>query len=419
MKQFPIFLLIASLFSFLHSEPKKDSKKDLEKIVIWEGQLNAIYKERGKVHLYLPYNPEYIGRDFSEIKENLLKIKYFPIRQKGTEKKIGVLEVLYVEPIRTIPKGKNLDHEVTVWGDLKLRKKNYQKIISNDFYIALNRFETAYVDPSETGFYNDAVTPKASSIIHPKDKKEMILIPMGEFIYGQGSTGDSDDYNPAFKSPGLDTFADTGDYYIDKYEVTNLEYSRYLRETGAKPPSYWLKGEIPSGKEDHPVISLSYRDAEGYAKWAGKRLPTELEWEKAARGPGFKKTLNRDETYTYEITTRKYPFGNRYDSQLCNCKNNGANDTISVYDLPTKGASYYGVIGMCGNAPEWTSTWYEPYTGHHFESPLSGKVVKVVRGGSFMDSPKKCTAYSRSYGGLPNLKSDYRAGLRLVIDKLD
>ncbi|MCX7999620.1 MAG: formylglycine-generating enzyme family protein, partial [Leptospiraceae bacterium] len=91
--------------------------------------------------------------------------------------------------------------------------------------------------------------------------------------------------------------------------------------------------------------------------------------------------------------------------------------TISVYELPKKGASVYGVVGMCGNAPEWTSSWYEPYENHFFESHLTGKAVKVVRGGSFFESRKNCTVYARSFGGLPNLAEDRRAGFRLVIDK--
>ncbi|MCB1177761.1 MAG: SUMF1/EgtB/PvdO family nonheme iron enzyme, partial [Leptospiraceae bacterium] len=411
-------LLLISVESFTETNPKK-SKKDMDKIILWQGELNAIYKNKGKIILFIPSNPTYVGRDFKEIKEKILKIKKFPIRQKITNKKIGIFDVLYVEPNRTIKKDKKINHEVTVWGKIKLRNKSYKKLVSNDFYISLVRYEDSYVDPSETNYFKDNPTPAEKEIIHPKDKKEMVLIPSGEFIHGQGYAGDLDNYNPAFRRPDFDTLSDLPDFYIDKYEVTNLEYNTYLRETGAKPPAYWPEGNIPEGKEDHPVISLSYREAESYATWAGKRLPTELEWEKAARGPGYKKTLNRDETYTFELVTRKYPFGNKYDSKLCNCSDNGANDTLSVYDLPSKGASYYGVIGMCGNASEWTSSWYEPYKGHHFESPVAGKVVKVVRGGSFMDSRKNCTVYYRSYGGLPNLRSDYRAGIRLVIDKLD
>lgn len=101
---------------------------------------------------------------------------------------------------------------------------------------------------------------------------------------------------------------------------------------------------------------------------------------------------------------------------FCNTSESKIKDTISVYELSTKGASSYGVIGMCGNAAEWTSSWYLPYHGHEISNPSFGKIFKVIRGGSFFEEKKKASSYYRNFGGKPNLISDRRAGFRLVKD---
>jgi formylglycine-generating enzyme required for sulfatase activity len=417
MRYFLLILLTLGFSALLWTNPKKKTADTQEKetLTLWEGELSAIYKDKGKIIVQIPYDPEWIGKDFSEIKQSIEQIQSFPIRQKVTNKRIGDFVVRYIELSQTFEKMGRKEHEIVLYGKLNLRKSSYDTLISNDFYISLTRKEISYEDPS--AFFKEKPTPPKSSIIHPNDKKEMVLIPSGLFIHGQGLQGHADDYNPAFQSPGINNIQDLPSFYIDKYEVTNLEYDRFLKATGNAPPKYWVNGEIPEGKLDHPVISLTYREVESYAKWAGKRLPTELEWEKAARGPGVKVIKDKKENLIFEIDTIAYPYGKKYDPKLCNCLENGSKDTISVYELPTKGASVYGVMGMCGNAPEWTSSWYAPYENHFFESSLTGKVVKVVRGGAFFEGRKKCTVFARSYGGLPNLSEDRRAGFRLVIDK--
>ncbi len=418
MKIVLLFLfLFTSILWTKSTKKEKFQKEETEKTVVWEGEITAVYKDKGKIHALVPLNHELTGNSFEEIQENIKKIKRFSIRQKITRKKIGVFEVSYIEFVRKVENGKKKEIELAIFGKFIPKKKDYMDLISNNFYISVLQEEVVYEDPS--GMFNEKPSKPSNIIIHPKDKKEMVLVPAGLFIHGQGIDGTSDDYNPAFQKPGLDNLIELPSFYIDKYEVTNAEYDKFLKETNGSPPSYWTNGEIPYGKEDHPVISLTYREVEAYAAWAGKRIPTEFEWEKAARGSGVIVTKDKKENLIFEINTISYPFGNKYDSRLCNCKGNGANDTISVYELPIKGASVYGVIGMCGNAPEWTSSWYEPYTGHYFDSPLNGKAVKVVRGGSFFESRKNCTVYARSFGGLPNLAEDRRAGFRLVIDKND
>lgn len=408
-----ILLLFQIEFYYAESSTKKD-KSDLNRIVLWEGEIIGIYKDKGAVRVLISHNPEWVGADFVEIKNGILKKNKFELRQKVTNKKIGYFVVSNVELEKQIEKNRKTDYQVLLNGKFDLPKKSYYSFVSNDFTISMARYEESYLDPS--AFFKDNITSPTKNYISPIDKKEMVLIPAGVFIHGQGSDGELDNFNPAFQSPDDTNLVEIPSFYMDKYEVTNAEYERFLRDTNAKPPLYWTNGKYPLGKEDHPVISLSYREVERYASWAGKRIPTELEWEKAARGQGLTRTLKRDESYTIDIHTIKYPFGNKFDSLLCNTKESKIGDTVSVYELAEKGASPYGVIGMCGNAPEWTSSWYAAYEGHFTKNPAFGKQYKVIRGGSFYDDKKSATVHFRTYGGNPNLAEDRRAGFRLVKD---
>jgi formylglycine-generating enzyme required for sulfatase activity len=409
-----LLLLLFQTELFYAESTKKIDKSEMNRIVLWEGEITGIYKDKGAVRSLISHNPEWVGANFEEIKAGILKKKKFELRQKVTNKKIGYFIVSNVELEKQIDKNKKTDYQILMNGKFDLGKKSHYSFISNDFTISMARYEESYLDPS--AFFKDNITSPQKTYIHPIDKKEMVLIPSGVFIFGQGSDGELDNYNPAFQSPDDTNLTEIASFYIDKYEVTNEEYARYLRDTNAKPPLYWINGKYPDNKEHHPVISLSYREVERYATWAGKRLPTEFEWEKAARGQGLTRTLKRDESYTIELQTIKYPFGNKFDSLLCNTKESKIADTVSVYELAAKGASPYGVIGMCGNAAEWTSSWYTAYEGHFTKNPAFGKQYKVIRGGSFFDDKKTSTVYFRSYGGNPNLAEDRRAGFRLVKD---
>jgi formylglycine-generating enzyme required for sulfatase activity len=409
-----IFIFSSLIFS-IYSEPNKKNVPESENILLWEGEINAIYKEKGRVRIFIPADPEWTGTTFAEVKENLFKELNFPIRQKITKKIIGDFEIREVLLENIIEKkGEKTQFQVVLNGKINLRETKLNTKISNDFTISKFKKEITYIDPS--GYFKETRTEPHSQIIHPKDKKEMVFVSGGIFLFGQGKYGDSDDYNPHFNDPDFSNLMDLPSFYIDKYEVTNYEYDRFLRETGNKPPFYWENGEVPMGKEDHPVIHLTYREVEAYANWAGKRIPTEFEWEKAARGKGIKETKRRDDGFNFDSSPIKFPFGNQFNDQLCNSFESGNKDTVSVYNLSPKGASPYGAIGMCGNAPEWTSSWYTPYQGHNFKSNLSGKSLKVIRGGSYLDNKNKCSVHYRAYGGLPNLREDKRAGFRLVKD---
>jgi formylglycine-generating enzyme required for sulfatase activity len=199
-----------------------------------------------------------------------------------------------------------------------------------------------------------------------KDGKKMVLIPAGEFIMG------SEEFEP--EMPIRNVYLP--DYYIDIYPVTNAEYKKYIDATRALAPRFWGSREVPEGLEDHPVHRVSWYEACAYAEWAGKRLPTEAEWEKAARG----------------TDGRRWPWGNKFDERNSLVWDRGDfMMTASVYDHPN-GASPYGVYEMAGNVEEWTSDWYEGYPGSDYECGAYGKTFKTLRGGSsfFTQNHARC-----------------------------
>ena len=228
--------------------------------------------------------------------------------------------------------------------------------------------------------------------IAARDGKVMVLIPAGEFIMG------SDEFEP--EMPRRKVFLP--DYYIDKYPVTNADYKKYMDETRALPPRHWGGFEIPAGLEDHPVHRICWYEAKAYCEWAGKRLPKEREWEKAARG----------------TDGRRWPWGNKFDEKNSLVWDRG--DflmTASVYAHPG-GASPYGVCEMGGNVEEWCEDWYDAYPGQDYKCGAYGKVFKVLRGGSsfFTQNHARCAyrCFTRPEdSGIDNVAG---AGFRCVLD---
>lgn len=204
----------------------------------------------------------------------------------------------------------------------------------------------------------------------PVDDPGMVYVPGGEFIFG--SDEGKEDESPQ-QVVEIDSFN------IDKHPVTCAEYKEFIDATGHPTPRDWENGEIPEGREDHPVIWVSWEDATAYCEWAGKRLPTEMEWEKAARG----------------TEGNIYPWGNAFDTSLCNSQESDIQGTTPVDRYP-EGASPYGALDMAGNVWEWTADWYDAYRGSVYELDRYGTTYRVLRGGSWYDGANAVRTTSRN-----------------------
>ena len=130
------------------------------------------------------------------------------------------------------------------------------------------------------------------------------------------------------------------DFWIDRYPVANRDYRTFVEATGHRKPPHWLRDTFPEDAGSHPVTDVSFDDAKSYARWAGKRLPTEAEWEKAARG-----TIGQT-----------YPWGDAFRKDNVNSSNDYGGTT--PVDAFPGGSSPYGVMDMAGNVMEWCVDWY-------------------------------------------------------------
>ncbi|RME92437.1 MAG: hypothetical protein D6767_03220 [Candidatus Hydrogenedentota bacterium] len=235
----------------------------------------------------------------------------------------------------------------------------------------------------ETGHLPDRIfrqKEKPLLIYGGLDKAPMVYIPAGPFVYGTDDI-QSTAYTAKPEKNRTQLVRLLGQkrihyyilhaFYIDRYEVTLGQWQKFLQDHGKLPQ----KIQNPN----LPVTHVSYYEAERYCKYVGKRLPTELEWEKAARGTGLERMWTRNEEIRYRDVSIVYPTGNEFFPDLCVTLDSNYDGPQPITDLKDK--SPYGLFGMCGNAAEWTSSWFLPYRGNTKANPLFGARYKVIRGG--------------------------------------
>lgn len=239
------------------------------------------------------------------------------------------------------------------------------------------------------------VTPQPPPQDPPKDPdpvpaipEGMVLVPAGEYAIGANS---GDEFSGPEHKVRLKSF------YVDQTEVTNEQYAAFLKATNRAAPKGWVGGQS-SGQPKEPVTGVSFSDAEAYAKWAGKRLPTEEEWEVAASGGAH----------------NLYPWGNSWAEGRANTSENGFKKVVEVGSLK-EGKSEFGAYDMCGNVWEWTASTAIPYPG------LSKKMVdddpsryRIIRGGSFMEKKDYSNTSYRNW--VVSTQTSNALGFRCVKD---
>ncbi len=193
---------------------------------------------------------------------------------------------------------------------------------------------------------------------------EMVEIPAGTFM--MGTNGRLPDEGPLHE-----VYLDA--YLIDKYEVTNLQYEAYIKALNKRSPAHFRNRTYPEGKADHPVTFVGWDDAVGYCEWADKRLPSDKEWEKAARSSDG----------------RTYPWGEIFDPKKSNnpvrWRAAGKGGDTTPVGAFTEGVSTYGLYDTSGNVWEWTASWYVSYPGNEVSSESYGERYKTLKGGSWFD----------------------------------
>ncbi len=237
--------------------------------------------------------------------------------------------------------------------------------------------------------------------------REMVFVPAGSFLLGSTEDQIDAEYQSyggsrvLFESEYPQRTVGVDSFYIDRTEVTQQQYSAFVEATGREVPFVdrdwaslynWKQGAYPEGLGDHPVVLVTHDDAKAYCEWAGKSLPTEAEWEKAARG----------------TDGRRYPWGEEWDKSRLNSSTSWSEHELPTVEIWTKwwadvykarlrgnvvttkpvgsylsGASPYGALDMAGNVFEWVEDWFDAYPGSAYDNPEFGSQYRVVRGGDW------------------------------------
>lgn len=227
----------------------------------------------------------------------------------------------------------------------------------------------------------------------------MILVPAGEFNMGtkKGDIHSTHDIR-LFSDAQPEHKVNVPAFFLDKTEVTNAQYKKFCEATNYPVPPHWKNGSFAAGEEQIPITHVNWWEATAYAKWAGKRLPTETEWEKAARGA---------------VEDNGYPWGPVWDKERVVT---GEAKPQAVGQKPA-GASPFGALDMAGNVFEWVQDWYMAYPGSTQNLPEFGKQYKVIRGGGFDSLPGFPLIYNVAYRSVarPQTRSEW-VGFRCAKD---
>jgi formylglycine-generating enzyme required for sulfatase activity len=215
---------------------------------------------------------------------------------------------------------------------------------------------------------------------------ELVYIPAGPFLMGSSDDDESADDNEKPQHT-----VELSEYLIGKYPVTNREYQAYLKDSNQTPPKHWDGYLYPDNKNNHPLVQVSWDNAQAYCQWLSKKtgmhysLPVEAQWEKAARG----------------TDGRVYPWGDEWDAEKCNTSENGVGDTTPVGHYSPGGDSPYGCADMAGNVWEWCQDFFESNAYKNREDgvkepqgPERGN-TRSLRGGSWSFSYRRARVADR------------------------
>lgn len=286
------------------------------------------------------------------------------------------------------------------------------------------------IDNLRAGGKSEARVNRQSEIVNPKDGSLLQLIPAGEFI--MGSTPEQIEAARLMDIGGHEfTLLDElpqfrawlPDFYLSEFAVTNEQFAKFLNATRPAPeelkhlapeleritPNRRARSDAPyqvtAGFERHPVVHVSWFGAEAYCRWAGLRLPTEIEWEKAARG----------------TDGRLYPWGNEWHDDVLRWHNTAQRgETTAPVDAYPQGRSPYGILQMAGNVDEWCADWYQwdvyrRYATGDLRPPEKGE-TRVVRGGTCLAWKKILFRCAHRRGNNAEFVNIHFTGIRCASD---
>lgn len=268
-------------------------------------------------------NPEELLVSIKAFIDNIKNIEEYEQKQQGLEDNFTcLLEISWSQAQEEI------SEILYKWGRFLLDHGKYSE--------GLAKFWDLYEKFPGTRWH----TPVTDELLVLEQPDKMNFVRGGNVTLGEGNQ---------------EVFQEVAPYFFDVYPVTNAQYLDFIKATGYPVPMYWSGEMYPIGKANHPVVWVTCEDAIAYASWSNKRLPTEAEWELAARG----------------TQGLRFPWGNNYESRKCNCAETGIGDTTPVGQYET-GRSPHHCYDMAGNVWEWTDSLYE-----------ANKVYRVLKGGSW------------------------------------